>query len=82
MAKKMLMLVEQRDISELSFFNHTAGWNFMYRFISAYLFEKNTFTFSEPQKIAFFPGTFDPFTFGHQKLQEKFVIWDLQCIWH
>ncbi len=71
MAKKMLMLVEQRDISELSFFNHTAGWNFMYRFISAYLFEKNTFTFSEPQKIAFFPGTFDPFTFGHQEIARE-----------
>lgn len=71
MAKKMLMLVEQKDISELSFFNHTAGWNAMYRFISAYLFEQQTFTFSEPQKIAFFPGTFDPFTFGHQEIARE-----------
>lgn len=65
------MLVEQDEDSELTFFNHTAGWNFVYHFISAYIFQEKKFTFSEPQKIAFFPGTFDPFTLGHKEIARE-----------
>lgn len=71
LSKKMLMLVEQDEDSELTFFNHTAGWNFVYHFISAYIFQEKKFTFSEPQKIAFFPGTFDPFTLGHKEIARE-----------
>ena len=68
MSKKMLLLVDDDDTSELTFFNQTTGWNFIYRFISSYVFEKKEFQFQEPEKIAFFPGTFDPFTLGHQEI--------------
>lgn len=71
LSKKMLMLVEQDEDSELTFFNHTAGWKFVYHFISAYIFQEKKFTFSEPQKIAFFPGTFDPFTLGHKEIARE-----------
>lgn len=71
LGKKMLMLIEKKESSELTFFNHTAGWNFVYRFISDYLFEKKTFSFEEPHKIAFFPGTFDPFTLGHKEIARE-----------
>ncbi len=71
MGKKMLMLIEKEEHSELTFFNHTAGWNFVYRFISDYLFAQKAFSFQEPQKIAFFPGTFDPFTLGHKEIARE-----------
>ena len=64
--KKMLILLEGKGNIELSFFNNAAVLNDVYRFISDYLMEHESFAIKEPDKIAFFPGTFDPFSLSHK----------------
>ena len=64
--KKMLILLSDKGNIELSFFNNAAVLNDVYRFISDYLMEHDSFAIKEPDKIAFFPGTFDPFSLSHK----------------
>jgi len=64
--KKMLILLADKKNIELSFFNDAAVLNDVYRFISDYLMEHKDFAIKEPDKIAFFPGTFDPFSLSHK----------------
>lgn len=70
-SKKLVTLTEKVENSELGFFNDTAGWNAIYRFISHYLFIKGSFSFKEPNKVAFFPGSFDPFSLGHKEIAKE-----------
>ncbi|WP_317853704.1 hypothetical protein [Chakrabartyella piscis] len=69
--KKLVTMVETKDESELAFLNDTVGWNSIYRFIGDYLFQNKTFAFAESKKIAFFPGTFDPFSLGHKQIAKE-----------
>lgn len=71
LSKKLLTLAERGKESELTFFNDTMTWNHLYRFITAYLFEKGEFCFAEPEKVAFFPGTYDPFSLGHKEIARE-----------
>ncbi len=64
--KKMLTLITGQWESELSFFNSAASLNHIYRFISEYLFQYKKFSLSVSENIAFFPGSFDPFSLGHK----------------
>lgn len=64
--KKMLTLIVDNEITELSFFNSAAALNHIYRFISNYIFENKTFKMANFEKVAFFPGTFDPFSLSHK----------------
>ena len=66
--KKFVALLESRETSELAFFNNAASLNYIYRFIGEYLFQYREFSFEEPRKIAFFPGTYDPFSLGHKEI--------------
>lgn len=66
--KKFVALLENRETSELAFFNNAASLNNLYRFIGNYLFYYKEFSFEEPKKIAFFPGTYDPFSLGHKEI--------------
>ncbi len=66
--KKFVALLESREKSELAFFNNAASLNYLYRFIGNYLFQYKKFAFEEPKKIAFFPGTYDPFSLGHKEI--------------
>ena len=70
-SKKLITLTEKVENSELGFFNDTASWNAIYRFISDYLFAKGEFSFKEPNKVAFFPGSFDPFSLGHKEIAKE-----------
>ncbi|MDD4842819.1 MAG: hypothetical protein PHU31_00590 [Anaerotignum sp.] len=70
-SKKLITLTEKEENSELGFFNDTAGWNAIYRFISDYLFVQGSFSFKEPNKVAFFPGSFDPFSLGHKEIAKE-----------
>ena len=45
--------------------------NYIYRFIGDYLFSYKKFDFEEPNKVAFFPGTFDPFSLGHKGIAKE-----------
>lgn len=69
-SKKMLTLItDSKDEKEkLLFFSKAAGFNHIYRFISDYILSKGSINIDVPQKIAFFPGTFDPFSISHKEI--------------
>ncbi len=64
--KKLLVLISDHKETELSFFNSAASLNHIYRFLSDFLFLHKDYLFPVMEKIAFFPGTFDPFSLGHK----------------
>ena len=67
-AKKILTLLSYNAGSSLSFIANSTGLNNIYRFISEYIFSNGSFNIPVPQKIAFFPGTFDPFSLSHKEI--------------
>ena len=52
--------------SSLTFFYRAAALAHINRFIALRRLDQGPFQFSCPTKIAFFPGTFDPFTLSHK----------------
>jgi nicotinic acid mononucleotide adenylyltransferase len=64
--KKLLTLINEKELSDLFFFNNSASFNHIYRFISDYEFFNGKFDIKENKNIAFFPGTFDPFSLSHK----------------
>ena len=64
--KKLLTLINEKELGDLFFFNNSASFNHIYRFISDYEFYFKNFEISENKNIAFFPGTFDPFSLSHK----------------
>jgi len=64
--KKMLTLISDRKETKLSSFNNAAALNHIYRYISDYLLDHGEFAFERKRKIAYFPGTFDPFSLSHK----------------
>ena len=71
MAKKILSLLPGIEDSELLVLTNSAGLNHIYRFISDYTFFQNAIQLELPEKIAFFPGSFDPFTLGHKEITRE-----------
>ncbi len=69
--KRMLMLSMDQKEDQLAFFNNAAAQNHVYRFISDYLFYYHRFDFPELKPIAFFPGSFDPFSTGHKGILKE-----------
>ncbi len=67
-AKKLITLISNNDNDRLLLLTNAAALNHIYRFISNYNFFKGKFTIDKPSKIAFFPGTFDPFSLGHKNI--------------
>ena len=68
-AKKILTLVGNDD-DRLLLLTNAAALNHIYRFISDYTFFKGEISIDMPKKIAFFPGTFDPFSLGHKNISK------------
>jgi len=66
--KKMLTLVEGEMESQLTFFNNAAALNHIYRFISDYDFYIEKMKLTDNRNVAFFPGTFDPFSLSHKAI--------------
>ncbi len=64
--KKLMTLLEEKKENELDFYNNAAVLNHIYRYIGQYQAEIGEFSFAETSKVAFFPGTFDPFSLGHK----------------
>jgi nicotinic acid mononucleotide adenylyltransferase len=64
--KKLLTLINEKELSDLFFFNNSASFNHIYRFISDYEFFNGKFDIKENKNVAFFPGTFDPFSLSHK----------------
>lgn len=67
-AKKLLTLTKETEDHELLFLTNSSSLNYIYRFISDYAFFHNPMEISIPKKVAFFPGSFDPFTLGHKEI--------------
>ena len=64
--KKLMTLLYEKTEGELDFYNNAAVLNHIYRYICQYQAEAGSFDFPEVKKVAFFPGTFDPFSLGHK----------------
>ncbi|MCM0648484.1 cytidyltransferase [Clostridium swellfunianum] len=71
-AKKILTMVADTKEEELLFLANSAALNHIYRFISNYTFINGDLNIPIPQNIAFFPGTFDPFSLSHKEIA-KFI---------
>lgn len=67
-AKKILCLLADIKEYELQFLSNSATFNQIYRFISEYIFQNNSIELKQSQKVAFFNGTFDPFTLSHKQI--------------
>ncbi len=70
-AKKVLTLYDNLEDTELDFFHTAAVLNQIYRFISQYEVDTGAFNMPVAQKIAFFPGTFDPFSLSHKAIARE-----------
>lgn len=65
-SKKLLTLIDISGKDTLTFFNNASSLNHIYRFIAEYIFIYGKMSFDENRKVAFFPGTFDPFSLSHK----------------
>ena len=69
--KKLLTLLVESSRAQLTFFNRAAMLNHLYRFMVHYSVEIGEFCFETAKPVAFFPGTFDPFSAGHKCIVEE-----------
>lgn len=70
-AKKLITLIYNWDRYGLLLLTNAAALNHIYRFISDYIFFKDKISLAKPDRIAFFPGTFDPFSLGHKNIAKS-----------
>ena len=67
MARRVLTYILWEQENMLWYYN-AASLNYIYRFLTDYLQERGRIQFEKRSKIAFFPGTFDPFSLGHKAI--------------
>lgn len=68
--KKFLFLLNENKGDELTAFYRAAALSNICRFITFYRLTEGEFRIEEREKVAFFPGTFDPFTLSHKGIVE------------
>ena len=71
LAKKILFLINEQPEEELTFFYTAAALSHIYRFIVHHRIVSGPFQFKTRNKVAFFPGTFDPFSLSHKGIVEE-----------
>lgn len=64
--KKILALIGEDQGGELTFYYRSAMLGRLYRFLTEEEILHGGFRFEQPRPVAFFPGTFDPFTLSHK----------------
>jgi len=69
--KKILTLHHTHRDNELDFFYNAAVLNQVYRFICEYELESGPFDIEDRKRVAFFPGTFDPFSLSHKAIAQE-----------
>lgn len=69
-AKHLMSAVGEQSKATLAFYNRASALSYLYRFITAYEFAYGRFEIPQIPKVAFFPGTFDPFSSGHKGIVE------------
>ena len=67
-AQKILFLMKEDSSGDLTFYYRAAALSRIYRFIKEQELTHGGFKFTTGEKIAFFPGTFDPFTRSHKAI--------------
>ena len=67
-AHKLLFLLHENQGGGLNDLYCSAALYRMYQFIVRYETDNGPFPFRQRQRVAFFPGTFDPFTLSHKAL--------------
>lgn len=67
-SKKLLTLVRYENQENLLFLSNSSSLNYIYKFISNYSFLYDDIVIETPEKLAFFPGTFDPFSNSHKAI--------------
>lgn len=66
--KPLISFSKNEENYDLKFYNNAAAFHYIYRFIADYELEHGAMQMKEANKIAFFPGTFDPFTKAHKSI--------------
>jgi len=66
--KKVLFLLNENKGDELTAFYRAAALSNICRFITQYRMTVGEFAIEERNEVAFFPGTFDPFTLSHKEI--------------
>ena len=66
--KKILFLLNENKGDELTAFYRAAALSNICRFITQYRMTQGEFAICERNMVAFFPGTFDPFTLSHKEI--------------
>ena len=66
--KKILNMLKNRNERRDLYIRNAASLNSIYRFISDYEFLYGEMKRGNERSIAFFPGTFDPFSLGHKEI--------------
>ncbi len=69
--KKLLTLIYEQQRDDLTFFNSAASLNHIYRFIIDAIIQGETLALPEAKQVAFFPGTFDPFSSSHKGIIQE-----------
>ena len=71
--KKLLTLLSEPRAGQFTFFTKAAMLNRLYRFLVECRVDGLRFALSQSKPVAFFPGTFDPFTAGHRRIVEEIL---------
>lgn len=66
--KKLLCMLTPPAGSTLGFYHRAAMLNHLYRLLVVCRVEGLSFPAPAPKPVAFFPGTFDPFSLGHKEI--------------
>lgn len=66
--KKILTMITDYKNEDLLFLTNSACLNHIYRFMSDYSFFVGKIDIKIADKVAFFPGTFDPFSLSHKAI--------------
>ena len=66
--RKLLFLLHENRGDELTVFYRAAALSNLCRFITEYRMTEGEFEIEERNQVAFFPGTFDPFTLSHKEI--------------
>jgi len=66
--KKILTLINFDEEDDFIFYNDVSSLNHIYKFISDYEFYFGPIDTGKEERIAFFPGSFDPFSLSHKEI--------------
>lgn len=66
--KIMSLMVNTNESNDLIFFNNSSSLKHIYGFIASFRHLHGHLNIEPHHKIAFFPGSFDPFTLGHKEI--------------